>query len=206
MEKNNIIYSNKRTILPLYYHTRQHTNVPLAKQGFNTTGCPLCGSIITLYDTERSEKLCADCGYVYDETYYDNQTNNDNSKPYTGTKLTKTEHKFFKKIHRKEHNFSSSSERNHDYYNDTIDIVKTDLCLTKTEVYEVKQIINNVNLKKLHSRVKADTIIVGVCRYVAKSHKKIDTLLRFKNSLYRDYNLTRKEYNIIEKNIEKEFK
>lgn len=208
MKDNVIIHKDKLTKLPLHYHKKTKTNIPLAKQGFNTNGCPLCGAIITLYDQEKSEKTCAECGYVYNEISY-NPINYELSteNTYTGTCYTQTEHAYYKYVKKKEYNFISSKERNYLYYKHIIEIIKIELCLTSIEVQEVQNIINKAqSLKKLHSRLEAGTIILGICRYVAKEHNKLSYILRFRNKIYQEYNLTKKEYVIIENNIKKVLK
>lgn len=208
MKGNVIIHKDKLTKLPLYYQKKSKTNIPLAKQGFNTGGCPLCGCIITLYDQQRSEKTCADCGYVYDEVAY-NPVGYDfvTAQLYTGSGFTQTEHKYYKTKKKKEFKFITSKERNLIYYTHIIEIIKIDLCLTSVEVQEVQNIIREIaSLKKLHSRLNAEAIILGICRYVAKKHNKLSYVLRFRNNIYREYKLTKKEYNVIEKNIKKVLK
>lgn len=83
-------------------------------------------------------------------------------------------------------------------------MLKFELALTKYDIQQVMTIINDAkSLKKIHSRLPVETIIIGICRYVIKQKKCLPYLLRFKNQIYREYKLTKKDYNIIERNINK---
>lgn len=197
---------NKKTQPQLKQIVRSKTNIPLAKQGINNNGCPLCKCKLTLYDELKSETLCADCGYVYEIEYYDTieYTQHNTTKPYTGTGYTHTEKKYFKHKNKKKINFTSSTERNKIYYRQLVDMLKFELALTKYDIQQVMTIINDAkSLKKIHSRLPVETIIIGICRYVIKQKKCLPYLLRFKNQIYKEYKLTKKDYNIIERNINK---
>lgn len=196
----------KSTKLPLHIHIRSKTPIPLAKQGFNTNGCPLCNCIITLHDTQKNELICCDCGYVYDDISYekDEYTQHSSSKPYVGGGYTCNEKKYMQHKQRKMHKpFLSHDERKIIYYDNIIDTIKYDMNLKKQDILMIQSIIHDIQtIRILHTRIPVETIIVGISRYVLKQKKCLPYLLRFNNKIYKEYGLTKKKYDIIEENIE----
>lgn len=195
----------KQTKLPLHIHTRKKTPIPLAKQGFNIHGCPLCNCIITLKDTQKNELTCCDCGYVYDTITYEKEeyTQHDSSKLYSGSSYTHNEKKYMKYKKKHYHKpFMTHYERRQIHYKNIIDSVKYDLNLNNDDVISIQEIINKVKtVRTLHTRIPTETIIIGICRYTLKQRYCLPYLLRFNNKIYKEYKLTRKEYDIIESNI-----
>lgn len=189
-------YNNKCTKLPFYYHHRQKTNIPLAHQVVGKR-CELCGSILHLQDDW--EVVCADCGYVeYTPTLTMNYATMTTNQLFNTHGFTKEE-KMLINTHR---HFNNSSKTHKIQQLFVLDVIKHDLCLTSVDIAEVKIIINKVpTLQKYHSRIASDTIIVGICRYVLKQRKVLSYLLRFNYKTYVEYNLTKHDYNIIERNI-----
>lgn len=189
--------NNKRTKLPSYIHVRKSTPLPLAKQ-YVGRKCPLCGSILSLKDSY--EVLCPDCGCVEsDNNLVGIDYNSSSKQKFHQKNLTKFETKFLKHSH-----FNDRKERRRLDYKMIVDTLKFDLCLTTTDVQDVFRIIDQIDsLKQLHTRLPYDTIIAGICRYVIKKRGILPGVLRFSNNAYKEYKLSKHDYKIIERNIEK---
>lgn len=191
--------AKKSTPLPFYIHHRSKTNIPLAHQIVGNK-CPLCGSILSLKDSY--EICCADCGYVMSEPVNVGIDYNTSSH----SKLVNThgftrEEKMMINTHR---HFNSSSKTNRLQHKMLLDVVKHDLCLTSVDIQDVLLIINKVSsLQKFHSRIPTDTIIIAICRYVLKQRKVLSYLLKFNYKIYVEYDLSKHDYEIVEKNIKK---
>jgi len=194
----NPTHSKATTKLPFWIHHRPKTNIPLAHQVVGKK-CKLCGSILHLQD--NYELCCADCGYVEDTISYTLNYATMTKSPLFNTHGFTKEEKMIINTHR---HFNKSKETNRIQQNIVLDVIKHDLCLTSVDIIDVQTILRKVpSLQKLHSRIPSDTIIVGVCRYVLKKRKVLGYLLKFNYKTYVEYDLTKHDYEIIERNIRK---
>lgn len=187
-------------ISPQLHIMRKHP-LPLAKQGINKQGCPLCGCIISLYDHHHDENLCPRCGCVLNKMVKLNvdyeQMNQ--FKVYTGSGYTKTEKQVLK---RHKHHFKTQKDRRIMRYSSLIKLFTSQLQMIHTDRLEVYYLLRAVHtLKYFHSKLPYETILLGICRYVLKQRGGYPYRLRFKNPLYIEYGLDKKGYNTIEKNI-----
>ena len=188
--------THKATKLPFYYHHRAKTNIPLAHQVVGKK-CKLCGCILHLQDDY--ELCCADCGYVENTpTMTVNYATMTTDRLFNNYGFTREE-KMLINTHK---HYLKSSQINKIQQLFVLDVVKHDLCLTSVDILDVKRIINKVpTLQKFHSRVPTDTIIIGICRYVLKQRGVLSYLLKFNYKVYVEYDLTKHDYDIIERNI-----
>ena len=190
--------SAKTTKVPFYFYHRQKTNIPLAHQVVGKR-CKLCGCMLHLQDSY--ELCCADCGYVENTpTYTLNYATMTNNQLFN-THGCNNEEKLLINTHRHLNN-QGKTRKIQQYF--VLDVIKHDLCLTRVDILEVKMIISKASsLQKFHSRIPSDTIIVGICRYVLKQRGVLGYLLKYNYKVYVEYDLTKHDYEIIERNIKK---
>lgn len=184
------------------------TPVPLAKQYVTNTKCE-CGCYVRLDDTSKNELVCPVCGLVHSEQstltaknlVYGSWSKNE---LYTGNGYTYSEKEFMRKKGIKTRTFTGNSELNKMDYKYLLDVFKYELCLSPTDIQTVFLIIKKCKgLKQIHSKLNYERILLGICRYVLKQKGIRGYLINLNTSIYREYKLSRKDYNIIEKNIEK---
>lgn len=184
--------------IPFYKYHRAKTNIPLAHQVVGKK-CKLCGCMLHLQDTY--ELCCADCGYIEDTPTMTVNYATMTTSPLFNTKGFTKEEKMLINTHR---HFNKSKETQKIQQLFVIDVIKHDLCLTSVDILDVKRIISKAkSLQKFHSRIPSDTIIVGICRYVLKQRGVQSYLLKFNYKVYVEYDLTKHDYDIIERNIRK---
>lgn len=184
---------------------KARTNIPLAHQEV-VKGCPLCGCKIRLYDMERAERVCNDCGYVYEDGCSNGNLELHEGRSielmYTGNGFTDDENNFrrmnghFLKL------WKSQRERRQVTYHNVVLLFKSILGLSDIDVVDVETILYNAgNLKRLHPRLKYETIILAVCCHVINRNKNRSMSVGFRDKLFKDYELSRHKYEIISGNI-----
>lgn len=182
--------------------------LPLAKQYVTPEKCE-CGCRVRLNDTERSELLCPVCGLVHDTVGKLSKNNLiygswSTSELYTGNGYTPSEKEFMQKKGIKTRVKRGNKELNTLDYKYLLDSFKFDLCLSNTDIQDVLLILKkSKSMKNLHPRLNYERILLAVCRYVLYQKGITGYLVNLNSSIYREYNLTGKDYKIIEKNIEK---
>lgn len=179
------------------------TNIPLAHQEI-VKGCPLCDCKIRLYDVERAERVCNDCGYVYDDgcsnsnlELYDGRST---ELMYVGKGFTEDENQFRRKNGQFLKLWKSQRERRQITYHNVVLLFKSILGLSDIDVIDVESILSKAgSLKRIHPRLKYETIILGVCCFIL--HENKGRQIVFRDKLFKDYELTRHKYEIISNNI-----
>ena len=202
-----VIKRNKYTRLDDKMIVQEKTPYPNYQQTVHEYPCKNCGCYVTLYDKHHDETFCLQCGRVlklpYEEINVPYGTYS-TGKPYTGTGYTYSEKQFLKSRGKRKPTYISSSERNTIQYQHIISIFKTELCLSEVDIQDIWIIINKCGgIKKLAPATSSEKVILGICRYLLVNKGITGYLINFRNSIYREYGLTRKLYDKIISNIYK---
>ena len=98
--------------------------------------------------------------------------------------------------------WKSQRERRHITYHKVVLLFKSILGLSDVDVIDVESIIYKAgNLKRLHPRLKYETIILAVCCYVINQNKNKRMTINFREKLFKEYELSKHKYEIISNNI-----
>jgi len=199
IKKRNIINKNQEYKIIKNGITYKNT-LPLINIDYGS--CPECNCKTYSYDMWRGEKVCPQCGLVFEEgipqqPYY--------SETYRKPRTTLTwEEKQYIKQHGHYKYYNNSKEWMNNINNKTIKSLTGQAQLNKEQQIETKYIIDIMGFKKLHSRATKPQIITAVIRYVLKQHKTTPAMLRYNNGIFKD-NLTPEVYDKVEENITKYF-
>ena len=164
--------------------------------------CPNCDSKTYCVDYIHGERVCPQCGYVFDEFVFE--------KPryLSAMNIERGQLSYQDKQYLKLKNYKFVTEAQawkKRQIQREIDVLTSYIELNKSNKQIVEEIIEKVGLKKLHSRASSTTIICAVIRYVLKSQScKNLVSLRYDRSIFKE-NLSAKEYIIVEKNIIKHY-
>ena len=200
--------NNKCTRLPDSYLIFPKTPLPRAKQYVTSKRCE-CGCYVQLEDNFKGEIVCPVCGLVKDK-FCELSENNliygswSKSDLYTGNCYTPSEKEFMKRKKIKTRTYTGNTELNNMDYKYLIDVFKVELCLSSVDVNNIWIIIKQCKgLHNIHSKLSYEKVLLGICRFILINKGITGYLINLNNTLYRDYKLSAKEYNVIEKNIKK---
>lgn len=181
-------------------HPYQRTTKKLIKLEIGT--CPECTCNTYCIDYHRGERVCPECGYVFNNTIYE-QPKHAHTDKIQKTKFSQKDKQYLR--NRNHHFVTEAKEWKQRQIQREIDVISTALELNNHTKSIFQEIISKTTLKKLHNKAHTTTILCGVARYCIKNqlHTPIVTL-RYDRGIFKD-NLTAQEYRIIQKNIEKLF-
>ena len=159
--------------------------------------CQECQSSTYVIDYHRGERVCPECGYVFNNTVFE--------KPryiIHNTENTIYPQKYMKFTNNKKYLYMTEAKKwKEAQIQREIDVISTSLQLSKYNKEKLKEIIKAHGLKKLHSKANVTTIICAVARYLLKNTKNNPLVsLRYDRGVF-ETNLSRQEYEIVEKNI-----
>ena len=162
--------------------------------------CPECDSNHIIVDYIECEVVCRDCGLVLQDQPLRGEFNQQIYITKYG--LTKIDKSFFHKLYPQ---VPDSTIRDKREYNRLLKLVASNLQMNSLEKKTAEYFLT-AGIKKLHSRVKSDTVIAGVCRYsiIFVSPMK-GRQLWFKRDVFKSSKLTPKAYTVIKRNIESIF-
>lgn len=176
--------------------------------------CPVCKHPIKSYDYHRNEVVCDKCGVVVSTYTYDPGDYNPNELPWNDGRLRKDELRVIgleRKRKRKIEGFNPENKVKHQsdmkrwrrkQYINKLDLVAEQLKMTENEKEIVEHVIDTYNLKQIHSRLKYDTIIPAICRYVLCKNGK-GSELRFNRAVFKENNVTPENYELMANNIKR---
>lgn len=200
------------TRLPQEILTRTSTPYPNFQQSIHEKPCQCCGSFITLYDAHRNESFCVDCGNVT-HNYNTNLTEGNliygsysREQSYTGTGYTRSERAFLERKHIHSRTFFHQSEQNHLDYTNFLYIIKPQLHLCRADVEDILNIIRTYDIHRLHTRWTYQQVILAITKYVLSRRNAKPYQLNLSNTVYRAYGMTRRGYEIVERNLQKKNK
>lgn len=199
------VNKNKLTRLPDSYIIQKHTPYPNYQQTAHDYPCK-CGCFVTLYDKHHDETFCLQCGKVQQTMVSNNVIygQNDKTHLYTGSGYTATEHRYFKSRGKKPPTHLNTRDLHKTEYKFTLDIFKTELCLSNVDIQNIWLIIEKVGgIKKLASGVPYEQVLLALCRFILIQKNITGYLINFNTSIYKEYGLTRRKYDKIAINIEK---
>ena len=165
--------------------------------------CPNCDSTSYCVDYYHGERVCPECGCVIDTVVFERPSYAQLNKVAPREKFSYKDKEYLKA---KNYTYvTEAKEWKKRQIQREIDVLSSSMELNISSKQKVETIIEKVGLKKLYSRGDVTTIICAVIRYILKNQKYVNlVLLRYDRNIFKD-NLTPKEYNIVERNIEKHF-
>lgn len=199
------VNKHKLTRLDERYLIQSKTPYPNYKQTIHEYPCT-CGCFVTLYDKHHDETFCLKCGKVRQEHITNNLIYGQNSTTqlYDGSGYTHSERQYFKSRHKKPPTHINTKDLQRTDYKFTLDIFKTELCLSCIDIQNIWLIIEKVGgIKKLASGVPYEQVLLALCRFILIQKNITGYLINFNTLIYKEYGLTRKKYNQIANNIEK---
>ncbi|AEG18157.1 hypothetical protein [Methanobacterium paludis] len=177
--------------------------------------CSECGHEIKASDQWRGETVCQRCGAL-------SKGKPKGNRDYIGktfeslprdTGITDEEWAVLCKLKSKRHlkleteeNFLrppkgvKKTEYRKSHYLITVDIFGSQLQMNMFQKDRVKYILKNHTLKEIHSRVKAKTVIAGVCRYVLEQDGR-GRELRFNRDPFISVGLNMSNYRVMKQNL-----
>ena len=173
-----------------------HTPYPNYQQTIHNHPCK-CGCYITLYDKHHDETFCLNCGKVKQDQIQKNIIYGQNSTQhlYNGSGYTYTEKQFFKSRNKKPPTKINTPDMHKSDYKFTLDIFKTELCLSETDIQDVWLIIQKCGgIKKIASGVPYKQVLLALCRFILIQKKVTGYLINFNNNIYKEYGLNRRKY------------
>ncbi len=180
--------------------------------------CPECGHPIKILDTWRGETVCQNCGIssrVNITTMNDIKYSGRTFEPLPkNTDVTKEEWAVLCQIKAKRHmkfnveeNYLKPARRTdmkswrESQYALTVGTYSSVLRMNKSQKERIIYILEHNPLKKIHSRLRRNTIIAGVCRYVLEQDGR-GKELRYNREPFIWVSLTNKNYEVIKHNLD----
>lgn len=167
--------------------------------------CDECHAPIKLSDYWRGELVCKGCGLVMNDhmaTLPDHELMQHTStdKLETGSKVTDNERRALKRAGKVVIEHTDKSEWRKASYILEIDIISSQLMMTRQQKQIVREILETHKLREFHRRLNSKAIIAGICRYVLVKHNRVKEL-RYNREPFVSVGLDKQGYKVIERRL-----
>lgn len=187
----------KQTIIRTEKYKNTTKKVVTLELGF----CPECDSKTYCVDYIHGERVCPQCGYVFDQIIFEKPKYNVPRKISHPVRFSFKEKQYLKS--KNYHYVTEAKEWKKRQVEREIDVIASNLQMNTYNKNKVKDIVEKTGLKRLHGTATTTTILCAVARYVLKYNERNNLVaLRYDRNIFKN-NLNAKEYAIVENNIKK---